>query len=68
MDVGFIQETQSPEGQTIKIPGYQIEYKARRTGRRRGLPIKGGGVMTLIREKLSYAMYDKRLLAPDDHT
>jgi ribonuclease HI len=66
IDICAIQETHLNPKKSIRFPGYNIERKDRTTARTTDGIIKGGGVITLIREDIKYSITDSPL-APGDN-
>lgn len=67
-DLVLLQETHLKPLSTFEIAGYTTYRSDRKTPRRTGEAISGGGVANLVRKGLRHLQLDKHVLAPNDNT
>ena len=64
IDVALLQEVEVPR----RIPGFHVLHQARQRARTIGGPIKGGGIMTLVRAGIPFSQLSTPPLHPLDDT
>jgi exonuclease III len=67
-DVVCLQEAQESAGRKLSFPGYRIFQRPRTRGRILGGELKGGGVITLVRESIKLSRITTPPLSNNDDT